>query len=87
MPDHYCINPLDPYADQEVLVTYELGCPLVLIRSVLNEDGYNILSELSDECVRILQVEISVYYEYIKPYEWAQDAIDTINVIVALRAT
>lgn len=31
IPAHYCINPLDPYAEQEVLITYEDHRPLVVI--------------------------------------------------------
>lgn len=78
MPAHYCIDPLDPYAEQEVLVTYEEGDPLVSLRSAVDGDGYDILSELSDECVRILQLEIAVYHGHIKPFEWAREAVDVV---------
>ena len=79
MPAHYCIDPLDPYAEQEVLVTFEDSQPLPSLVSVIDCDGYNMLSDLSDECVRILQLEIAVHHGHIKPYEWARDAIDVLS--------
>lgn len=78
MPAHYCINPLDPYAEQEVFVTYEDNRPLFTIKSAVDKDGFDIIPDLSDECVRILQLEIAVYHGYLKPYEWAQHAVDVI---------
>lgn len=78
MPAHYCIDPLDPYAEQEVLVTYEVQKHLVSIKSAVAQDGFDILPELTDECVRILQLEIAVYHGYIEPYAWAQHAIDVL---------
>ena len=79
MPAHYCIDPLDPYAEQEVLVTYEANKTAVAIHSVIDKDGFDILSDLSDECVRILQLEIAVYRGYLEPYAWAQHALDVIS--------
>jgi hypothetical protein len=76
MPAHYCINPLDPYAEQEVLVTYDDHRPFVSVRSAVDEEGYDILTELSAECVRVLQLEIAVYHGHIEPYAWAQHAVD-----------
>jgi hypothetical protein len=78
MPAHYCIDPLDPYAEQEVLVTYEIIDPFVSIKSAIDKDGFDIIQDLSDECVRILQLEIAVYYGYLKPYAWAQHAVDVM---------
>jgi hypothetical protein len=78
MPAHYCINPLDPYAEQEVLVTYEVRKPLVTIRSAVDRDGFDIFPELADECIRMLQLEISVYHGYLEPYAWAKLAVDVI---------
>jgi hypothetical protein len=78
MPAHYCIDPLDPYAEQEVLVTYEVRKPMIAIISAVDKYGFNILSELTDECVRMLQLEIAVYYGHLEPYAWAQHAIDVI---------
>ncbi|MCJ2122071.1 hypothetical protein [Methylobacterium sp. J-077] len=78
MPAHYCINPLDPYAEQEVLVTYEEDRPFVSVRSAIDEDGFDILTELSEECVRVLQLEIAVYHGHIEPYAWAQHAVDVV---------
>ncbi|SFM79757.1 hypothetical protein [Methylobacterium pseudosasicola] len=78
MPAHYCINPLDPYAEQEVLVTYDDQRPFVAIRSAIDEDGYDILADLSEECVRNLQLEIAVYHGHIEPYAWAQHAVDVV---------
>lgn len=78
MPAHYCINPLDPYAEQEVLVTYDEHPPFGSIRSAVDEEGYDILSDLSEDCVRILQLEIAVYHGQIEPYAWAQHAADIV---------
>lgn len=78
MPAHYCIDPLDPYAEQEVFVTYEINRPLVSISSAVDKDGFDIIHDLSDECVRILQLEIAVYHGYLKPYAWAQHAVDVM---------
>jgi hypothetical protein len=78
MPAHYCIDPLDPYAEQEVLVSYDECRPFVSIRSVVDEEGYDILSDLSDECVRILQLEIAVYHGHIEPYAWARHAVEVL---------
>ncbi len=81
MQAHYCINPLDPYAEQEVLVTYEDGHPLASIVSVTDEDGYDILAELSDECIRVLQLELAVYHGGIEPYGWTHDAVDVVAAV------
>lgn len=78
MPAHYCIDPLDPYAEREVLVTYEAGKPLVAIRSAIDSEGFDIYPDLSDECVRILQLEIAVYHGYLEPYAWEQHAVDVV---------
>lgn len=72
MPAHYCINPLDPYAEQEVLVTYDAERPLAALRSAVDADGFDVLPDLSDDCVRILQCEIAVFRGDIPPYAWAQ---------------
>jgi hypothetical protein len=78
MPAHYCIDPLDPYAEQEVLVSYDERRPFVSIRSVVDEEGYDILSDLSEECVRILQLEIAVYHGHIESYAWARHAVEVL---------
>lgn len=78
MQAHYCINPLDPYAEQEVLVTYEDGHPLASIVSATDDGGYDILAELSDECIRVLQLELAVYHGGIEPYGWTHDAVDAV---------
>jgi hypothetical protein len=79
MPAYYCIDPLDPYAEQEVLVTYEVRKPMIAIISAVDRDGLDILPDLTDECVRMLKLEIAVYYGHIEPYAWAQHAIDAIT--------
>lgn len=79
MPAHYCIDPLDPYAEQEVLVTYEANRSVVAIKSAVDRDGFDILPDLSDECVRILQLEIAVSHGYLEPYAWAQHAVDVTS--------
>jgi hypothetical protein len=79
MPAHYCIDPLDPYAEQEVLVTFEERQPLPLLISVIDKDGFDIFSDLTDECVKILQLEIAVHHGHIKPFEWARDAVDVLS--------
>lgn len=61
MPLHYCIDPLDPYAEQEVLVTYEGDQATLAIKSVVDGEGHEILSELSAECLRMLHLEIVVH--------------------------
>lgn len=80
MSKHYCIDPLDPYAEQEVLVSFKESHPFPLLISVIDKDGYDIISDLSDECERILQLEIAVHHEHIKPNEWARDAVDMCSV-------
>jgi hypothetical protein len=45
---------------------------------VVDEEGYDILSDLSDECVRILQLEIAVYHGHIEPYAWARHAVEVL---------
>jgi hypothetical protein len=50
----------------------------VSIKSAIDKDGFDIIQDLSDECVRILQLEIAVYYGYLKPYAWAQHAVDVM---------
>jgi hypothetical protein len=78
MPVHYCINPLDPYAEQEVLVTYDADRPLATIRSAVDAEGFDVLPDLSDACVRSLQLEIAVSRGAIEPYGWAQHAVDAM---------
>ncbi|QEE38987.1 MULTISPECIES: hypothetical protein [unclassified Methylobacterium] len=78
MPAHYCINPLDPYAEQEVLVTYDDHRPFVTVRSAVDEEGYDILTELSAECIRILQLEIAGYHGHTAPYAWTPHAVDVV---------
>jgi hypothetical protein len=78
MPAHFCINFLDPYAEQEVLVTYDEDRPLAVIKSVVDDGGYDLLPDLSEACVRILQLEIAVYRGQIEPYAWAQHAVDVL---------
>jgi hypothetical protein len=79
MPPHYCIDPLDPYAEQEVLVTCEINKSLVVIKSAIDKDGFDILPDLTAECIRILQLEIAVYHGHLEPYAWAQHAVDLIS--------
>ncbi|MDP4005188.1 hypothetical protein [Methylobacterium sp. NEAU K] len=72
------MNPLGSCADQEVLVTYGDHRPLASIKSVIDADGCDILADLSETCVRILQLEIAVYHGRIEPYAWAQHAVDVL---------
>ena len=79
MPAHYCIDPLDPYAEREVLISYEEARPFVFIRTAIDQEGCDILPDMSDECRRMLQLEIAVYHGLIQPCEWAQHAIDVLS--------
>ena len=61
MAAQYCIDSLDPYAEREVLVTYETDRAAIAIKSVVDGGGHEILPELSAECLRILRLEIVVH--------------------------
>ncbi|MGH1573334.1 hypothetical protein ACRAWG_25030 [Methylobacterium sp. P31] len=61
-----------------MLVTYDENWPLASIKSVVDDTGYDLLPDLSDACVRILQLEIAVYHGQVEPYAWAQHAIDVL---------
>jgi hypothetical protein len=78
MPAHFCANPLDPYAEQDVLVTYADDRPLAAIRSVVDDTGRDLLPGLSEARIRILQLEIAVYHGRFEPYAWAQHAVDVM---------
>jgi hypothetical protein len=78
MPAQYCSSPLDPCAEQRVLVIYEDDRPLATIRSVVDAAGHDVLPTLSDACIRILQLEIAVYHGCIEPYAWTQHAVDVV---------
>ncbi len=83
MPTHYCINPPDPYAEREVLVTYEAYEHGALILSAIDHDGIDIFPELTSGCIRILRVEIAVYRCYLGSYAYSQLAVDLIEARVA----
>ena len=78
MPAHHRIDTVDPCAEWEVLVTSEEGGALVSLRSALDGDGADTLSDLSDACVRILRFEIAVYRGLPEPLERVQDAVDMV---------
>jgi hypothetical protein len=83
MPTHYCIDPLDPYAEREVLVTYEAYKHGVLIISAIDHDGIDIFPDLTRDCIRILRVEIAVYRCHLELYAYSQPAVDLIEARVA----
>jgi hypothetical protein len=83
IPTHYCIDPLDPYAEREVLVTYEAYEHGVLIISAIDHDGIDIFPELTSKCVRILRVEIAVYRCHLGSYAYSQSAVDLIEARAA----
>lgn len=78
MTARYCIDPLDPYGEAQVLVTYREGWPLPALTSVLNGQGRDLLPDLSEACIRILQLEIAVYYGPGDPFAWALHAVDVV---------
>ncbi|MCJ2136737.1 hypothetical protein MKK69_22255 [Methylobacterium sp. J-026] len=78
MPAHYCIDPLDPYAEAQVLVIYSDGRPLPVVTSVRDRQGHDLLPDLSDACVRILELEIAVYFGRGDPFAWALHAVDVM---------
>ena len=59
-------------------VTSEEGGALVFLRSALDGDGADTLSDLSDACVRILRFEIAVCRGHPEPLERVQDAVDMV---------
>ena len=78
MTAQYCSDPLDPLGAARVLVTYREGRPLPVIASVLDGRGNDLLPDLSEACIRILQLEIAVYYGSGDPFGWARHAIDVV---------
>lgn len=48
MPKHLCLHPYDPYAQQEVLVEFELGTSGILLLSVVDVANEDILPDLED---------------------------------------
>jgi hypothetical protein len=59
---HLCINPLDPYAEQEVLVEYEVASEEMILRSVWDESGYDVLPDLEHDHIKTLEGEIIAYH-------------------------
>ena len=48
MPKHYCLDPYDPFAEREVLVTFERQSDDVRLLAVIDADADDILANLSD---------------------------------------
>lgn len=48
MPKHYCLDPHDPFAEREVLVTFETCEGDIRLVSAIDADGDDILSDLSE---------------------------------------
>ncbi|MEL6064736.1 MULTISPECIES: hypothetical protein [unclassified Methylobacterium] len=86
MTARYCIDPLDPYAEAQVLVTYREGRPLPTLTAVLDCQGRDLLPDLSEACIRILQLEIAVYYGPGDPFAWALNAVDVVAAPAAAPA-
>jgi hypothetical protein len=77
MPARYCINPRDLQAEQDVVVTDSEARPLPEITPVV-DGGRDLLPDLSEACIRILQLEIAVYHGRTGPYAGAQHAVDVM---------
>ena len=78
MRAQYCIDPLDPQGAAQVRVTYSEGHPLPVIASVLDGRGHDLLPDLPEACLRILQLEIAVYYGPGDPFAWTRHAVDVV---------
>ncbi|MBP1181063.1 hypothetical protein [Methylobacterium sp. PvR107] len=48
MPKHLCIDPLDSYAEREVLVAFEAAGSSFHRTAAIDRDGQDILSELTE---------------------------------------
>lgn len=62
MMSHHCLDPHDPYAQAEVLVTFEGLFPDIRLVSAIDGEGDDILSDLIDEQKRDLIEEIAASY-------------------------
>lgn len=62
MMSHHCLDPHDPYAQAEVLVTFEGVFPDIRLLSAIDREGDDILSDLIDEQKRDLIDEIAAFY-------------------------
>lgn len=49
MASHFCLDPHDPYAQAEALVTFEGEFPAIRLLSVIDRDGDDILSDLIEQ--------------------------------------
>lgn len=62
MANHYCLDPLDPYAQAEVLVIFDGIHPDIRLLSVIDKDEDDILSALVEEQRRDLIREIGAFH-------------------------
>lgn len=62
MLSHQCLDPHDPYAQAEVLVTFEGVFPDIRLVSAIDREGEDILSDLIDEQKRDLIEEIFAFH-------------------------
>jgi hypothetical protein len=58
VPKHLCIDPLDSYAEREVLVAFEATGSSYHLTAAIDRDGQDILPELTDAQRRDIQDEL-----------------------------
>ncbi|WP_019904250.1 hypothetical protein [Methylobacterium sp. 77] len=62
MANHYCLDPFDSYAQDEVLVIFEGTYPHIRLLSVIDKNKNDILSALVDEQRHDLVREIAAFH-------------------------
>lgn len=58
MPKHLCIDPLDSYAEREVLVDFEITGSSCRLTATIDREGQDILSELTEAQRQDIQNEL-----------------------------
>lgn len=62
MPSHYCVDPHDPYAQQEVLVEFTGGPADIKLLSAIDASMADILDDLEHTQCQDLILEIAADY-------------------------
>ncbi|MCJ2015608.1 hypothetical protein [Methylobacterium sp. J-076] len=65
MPSHACIDPNDPYAQEEVLVAFETIAGVVMLISARDASDVDILPDLEDVQRCALENEIIADYRWV----------------------
>lgn len=58
MPKHLCVDPLDSYAEREVLVDFEITGSSCRLTAAIDRDGRDILSKLTEAQRKDIQNEL-----------------------------